>query len=130
MEKENPQRVPMRREPVPGLASFGDGSLVAVSCLEKAQRCPHGDFRNRKPSDTRESASSGRALLIGLRLLASGFLLLDSHLHRVFLSPLRLLDFSSLLPQRASPGSASSPESSAACGLSTPLLSDTCPPAF
>lgn len=46
MEKENTQRVPMSRESFPGLASFRDGSLVAVSCLEKAQRCPHGDFWN------------------------------------------------------------------------------------
>lgn len=36
-------------------------------------------------SDTCKSASSGCALLLGLRLLASGFLLLASHLHRVFL---------------------------------------------
>lgn len=77
----------MSRESFPGLVSFRDGSLMAVSCLEKAQRCPHGDFWNRQPSDPCESASAECALLIGLRLLASGFLLLDSHLHRVFLCP-------------------------------------------
>lgn len=115
----------MSRESFPGLASFRDGSLVAVSCLEKAQRCPHGDFWN----SLLTSASSGCALLIGLRLLASGFLLLDSHLHRALL-PLCLLDIFSLLPQRALPDSTSSPESSAACGLSAPLLSDACPPAL
>lgn len=102
-----------------------------MSCWEKAQRGPQGDFWNRQSlSGTCESASTGCALLLGLRLLASGFLLLDSHLHRVFLPLCLLLDISCLLPQRALPGSTSSPESSAACGLSISLFSDACLPAL